>query len=199
MNASTGSLSEMVNSSVVVLTKPSVATFERYERRGNLQSALFYVGVAAIVSALIAMVGGLIGGALSDTGSALGGGLRSGLGSLLSTFVSFLLFSFTAFYVGQTQGGTGSLDEVAYSFALFIVPIQILTAVLGLVLTITIIGICLLPFLAIAGIVAYVFYAWLAVQSSMNLVDTTRTLITLGAAALVTIVGSALISSILSL
>ncbi len=52
-----GSLSEMVNSSIVVLTKPSVSTFETYERRGNLQNALIYVAIAALVAGVIGLVG----------------------------------------------------------------------------------------------------------------------------------------------
>lgn len=196
MNGSANSLGEMVNSSVNVMTKPSVATFEQYEKRGTLQKALFYVGVAALVAALIGFVGGLLIGAFSDNASALGTAFSSAFGNLVSTFINFALFSGTTYYVGKWQGGTGTLDEVAYSFALFFVPIQILTSLLGVLLTITVIGILLLPFLFIASIVGYVFWAYLAVQSSMNLRDSTKTLITLGAAALATLIGSAVISAI---
>ena len=197
MNASAGSLSEMVNSSIDVLTKPSVPTFERYERRGNLQKALFYVGVAAIVSALIAFLGGLIGGALDETRGALSTGVIAALRELVLIFVSFLVFTGTVFYVGHTQGGTGSLDEVAYSFALFYVPISVLSSVLGMVLLATLVLACLAPLVWLAAVVAYAFFAWLAVQSSMNLRNSTKTLITLGAAVLVTLVVRILINAIL--
>lgn len=196
MNGSANSLGEMVSSSVNVMTKPSVATFEQYEKRGTLQKALVYVGVAALVAAAISFVGGLLVGAFSDNASAFGTAFSSALGSFVSTFINFLLFSGTTYYVGKWQGGTGTLDEVAYSFALFFVPIQVLVSLLGVLLTITVIGILLLPFLFIASIVGYVFWAYLAVQSSMNLRDSTKTLITLGAAVLATLVGSAVISAI---
>ncbi len=196
MNGSANSLGEMVSSSVNVITKPSVATFEQYEKRGTLQKALFYVGVAAIVAAAISFAGGLLVGLFSDTRSVFGTALGSAFSSFVSTFINFLLFSGTTYYVGKWQGGTGTLDEVAYSFALFFVPIQVLTSLVGALLTVTIVGVCLLPFLFIASIVGYVFWAYLAVQSSMNLRDSAKTLITLGAAALATVVGSAIINAI---
>ena len=58
MNTSTGSLSEMINSSIVVLTKPSVSTFEQYEKRGGTRDALMYVGIAAAVAGIVAFVFG---------------------------------------------------------------------------------------------------------------------------------------------
>lgn len=181
MSASVVSLSEMVNSSIDVLRRPSVLTFERYEKRGNLQTGLLYVGIGALIA-------GLLGAS---------GGWRGMLQGALTAIISFLIFTATAYYVGRSQGGTGSLDEVAYSFALFIVPLQVLSSAVILVLAITIIGLCLVPFVGIAVIVAYAFYAWLAVQSSMNLFDSTKTLITLGAAVLATIVGSIVVGSLI--
>jgi uncharacterized membrane protein len=182
MNTSTSSLSETFNNSIAVLTKPSVATFELYERRGTLQTALIYVAIAAVVGALFGLLGGLTGA----------------LSSFVSVFVSFLLFTGTTYYVGKTQGGTGSFDEVAYTFSLFWVPLSLLATVVTIVLTITIVGICLLPIVAIAALVAQVYFAYLAVQSSMNLVDTSKVLITLGAAAVVTFLGNLIVSSILT-
>jgi hypothetical protein len=181
MNASAGSLSEMVNSSVDVLRRPSVATFERYERRGNLQKALVYVGLAA----LVALVLGLFGG------------LQNALGDAIGVFVQFLLFAGVTYYLGTNQGGTGSLDEVAYTFSLFIVPIYILSSlVLVVLLLIPILGWCLIPFALLGTVIAYVYYGYLAVQSSMNFTDTTRVLVTLGVAALVTVVGNVLINAL---
>ena len=63
-----GSVSDMINSSIVVVTKPSVSTFEMYERRGNLTSALIYVGLGAIVTAILGAIAspvGILGGILS--------------------------------------------------------------------------------------------------------------------------------------
>ncbi len=182
-----GSLSEMFNSSVTVLTKPSISTFEMYERRGNLQSALLYVGVAAVVAALFGLLGGL-----SPETSALGGAI----GGFLSVFISFLLFTGTVFYVGKSQGGTGTFDEVAYTFSLFHVPLSLIASIGTLILTITLVGICLVPFLALAVLIFEVYLGYLAVQSSMNLTDRTKAWLTLGAAAIVTFVGNILINMI---
>lgn len=182
MNASTASLSEMVNSSIAVLTRPSISTFEQYERRGTLQTALIYVGITAALAALIGLLGG-VAGAIS---------------AFISVFVQFLLFTGTTYYVGKSQGGTGSFDEVAYTFSLFWVPLSLASTIISIILTITIIGICLLPFLAIATIVAYVYFAYLAVQSSMNLTDRNKAIITLVAAGLVTLIGNLVVSSILT-
>lgn len=190
MNASTGSLSEMINSSIVVLTKPSVATFEQYERRGTLQTALIYVGVAAAVAAVVAFLFGIFGG--------LGIAVSSALSAFIGVFVNFLVFSGVTYYVGRMQGGSGSFDEVAYTFSLFMAPISVIVNILTVLLTITLVGICLLPFLAIAAVVAYVYFGYLAVQSSMNLTDRTKVFITLGAAALATIIVNALVTTILT-
>jgi hypothetical protein len=188
MNTSTSSLPEMINSSIVVLTKPSIATFEQYEKRGTLQTALIYVGVAAVVAALFGLLGGLVD---ANTGP-----VRGALGGFISVFVNFLLFTGTTYYVGKSQGGTGTFDEVAYTFSLFWVPLSLLSTVLTIVLIITIVGICLVPLVAIATLVAYVYFAYLAVQSSMNLVDRSKVWITLAAAAIVTFIGSLIVSTI---
>jgi hypothetical protein len=181
MNASAGSLAEMVNRSVDVLRNPSVATFERHEKRGTLQTALLYVAVAAVVAAIIGLLGGF----------------RGALESALIVFAQFFLFAGVTYYVGKSQGGTGTVDEVGYTFSLFMVPISVVFSVAFVVLLlIPILGWCLIPFVWLGSVLAYVYFAYLAVQSSMNLRDSTRVLITLGAAALATFVGSVLVRAI---
>jgi hypothetical protein len=175
-----GSLSEMVNSSINVLTRPSVRTFEAYERRGNLQSALIYVGVAALVAGVFGLLGGISGF----------------IGSFLGVIVNFLLFAGSVYYIGRSQGGTGTFDEVAYTFALFMAPLSLLGRILTLVFFITIIGIFFLPLLALAFVAAYVYFGYLAVQSSMNLTDRGKIWITLGGAAIITWIGNILINNI---
>jgi len=65
-------------------------------------------------------------------------------------------------YIGKTQGGTGTLDNVAYTFALFWAPISVLFAVVSLILLIPFIGIFLMPLLAVAALVINVYFAYLA-------------------------------------
>ncbi len=98
--------------------------------------------------------------------------------------------------MGRAQGGTGTFDQLAYAFSLFWVPLQIAISLLSFVLVITIVGICLLPFLGIAAIVANIYFAYLAVQSSMNLRETGKVWITLIAAGIASLVGTTLITTI---
>lgn len=180
MNVSVGLLKDMINSSVAVLRKPSIATFEQYEKRGTVQQAAVYAVLGALVASLFRSGGGFVGV----------------IGTALSLLVSFAIFVGVVYYFGKRQGGTGTLDEVAYTFALFVVPLGILWPVaLAVLLAVPILGWCLLPFAFIAVIGAYIFYGFLAVQSSMNLFNPTKSLMVLSVAALAMVVGNILISS----
>lgn len=173
-------LSEMVQHSIKVLTKPSVQSFEEFENRGTLRDALIYVAIGAAAI-------GLLG---------LAGGLTAAIGGVISTVLSFFVFTYTVQFVGKAQGGTGTLDQVAYTFALFVIPLQIVVALIGLILTITLIGIFLLPLLGLAAIAASAYFAYTAIQSSMNMTDSTKVVITLIAGVLASMVVSGIISSI---
>lgn len=177
MNTSTASLSQMVSSSIAVLSRPSIATFEQHERRGTLQNALLYLAVAGVVGAVVGFLGGLWPGGPSAIGGALSG--------FLNIFICFLLFTGTTYYVGKSQGGTGTLDEVAFTFSLFCVPLFILGSI-------PVLSVCLSPI----ALAITVYFAYLAVHSSMNLNDSAKVIITLGAAALVTIIGYTVIGII---
>ncbi|MEX2534182.1 MAG: YIP1 family protein [Trueperaceae bacterium] len=147
------SISDMLSQSRTVLTSPSVATFERFEGRGTLRDALIYVAIAAAISGVFGLSEGV------------GGFLRN----VISTLVGFLVFTYLVHWIGKQRGGTGTLDEVAYSFALFWAPLSVIFGVVTLVLLITIIGVFLLPLVALAALALNVYFGYLAVQSSMNL------------------------------
>lgn len=151
--AASSSVSEMFDQSRAVLSSPSVATFERFENRGTLRDALLYVGVAAAITGVLGLSGGL------------GGLLRN----VLATLVGFFVFTYLVYWIGKQRGGTGSLDEVAYSFALFWAPLSVIFAALTLLLLITLIGVIFLPLVGLVALAANVYFAYLAVQSSMNL------------------------------
>ena len=51
-------LSDMFPQSVAVLSKPSVATFEQFERRGGTTEAAIYVVVGAVIAALAGLLSG---------------------------------------------------------------------------------------------------------------------------------------------
>jgi hypothetical protein len=173
-------LAEMVAQSRDVITNPSVATFERYEKRGNLGTAGVYVLVAAVVAgvltALVALLSGSVGGALT--------GLIAGT---LGALTSFLIFTALVYYLGRSLGGgSGSWDEVAYSFALFAAPLSVAGAALAFIVTllgwIPVLGWIVAFAGGLAGLVvviAQIFFGYLAVQSSMNISDTGRALLVL--------------------
>lgn len=180
-----GSLSEMVNSSIVVLTRPSVSTFEAYERRGNLQNALIYVGVASVIA-------GILGAILSVNGAILGA-----LGALIGGLLGFFVFTYAVFFIGRSQGGTGTLDEVAYTFSLFVAPLTVFSAILGVIgRLIPALG-CIIGLpLALAILVAQIYFGYLAVQSSMNLRESSKAIITLVGAAVLSLIVNMIIGAI---
>jgi hypothetical protein len=160
------SINEMLNQSVTVLTKPSVQSFEQFERRGGQREGLVYVGVAAALAGIVGAVFGLVFGGITG----LIGGLIAGVvGPLLSYFV----FSFLIYTVGKSQGGTGTQDEVFYTTALYTAPILAVTGVVG---AIPIIGCLFLPVSLVLGIYQ-IYLGYLAARSSMNL-DQNKAIIT---------------------
>lgn len=177
----TDTIMNMVSQSIQVLSKPSVATFEQYENQGTLREAVIYVLVASIIT-------GLLG---------LGSGLSGFLSGIIGTIVGFLVFTYLVHYVGKAQGGTGTLDNVAYTFALFWAPINVLVAAVSLILLITLIGIFLIPLLVIVALVINVYFAYLAVQSSMNLRESGKIWVTLVVAFVGTLLASMVIAAIL--
>ena len=162
------SVTEMIHQSRAVLSRPGVATFERYESRGTLQNALVYVALAAALTGLFGLSEGL------------GGFVRN----ILVTLIGFSVFTYFVYWLGKRRGGSGTLDEVAYTFALFWAPLSVLFAVVTLLLVVTLVGVVFLPFVGLAALAANVYFAYLAVQSSMNLRGGATTWAVLGLAAL---------------
>ena len=171
---------DMINQSMEVLSKRDVPTFEKYEDKGTVREAIIYIGLAAILS-------GLLG---------LGGGIGGFLNGIISTILGFLVFTYVVFYFGKTQGGTGSFDQVAYSFALFWAPLAVLFAAVTLVLVVTLIGLIFVPLVAIVAIAANVYFAYMAVQSSMNLRESNKIWITLVVAFVATVVAQLIIGRV---
>jgi hypothetical protein len=153
-------LKEMARQSVGVLTRPSVRTFELFERAGTLPQGVTYVAVTSLLVGVVAF----IANALPI--------INNGLGfweSVLMSLFGYLSYVFTVHAVGRAQGGTGTLNEVAYTFALFWGPLAILFALLQASLVITVVGILLLWLVPVIQLVVNTFFAYTGVQSSMNL------------------------------
>ncbi len=190
-------LAEMVAQSRDVITNPSVATFERYEKRGNLGTAGVYVLVAAVIAgvlnALLALLSGNVSGAISGL-----------VGGTLGALAGFLAFTGLVYYLGRNIGnGSGTWDEVAYTFALFIAPLSVVGA--ALIFVVSLLGwIPVLGWLvALAGLavgiivlVAQIYFGYLAVQSSMNIADTSKALIVLVLAGLGTFIVQLVLASL---
>jgi hypothetical protein len=175
------SVGDMVNQSREVLTKRDTATFETFENKGGLREALVYMAIAAAITGVFGL------------GDGVGGFVRG----ILSTLIGFFVFTYLVFFIGKQQGGTGTLDQVAYSFALFYAPLTIIFAAITLILVITLVGILLVPVLGILAIVANIYFAYLAVQSSMNLTQNSKIWITLILAGLGSLAVSFLLSGLL--
>lgn len=183
------SLPEMVAQSREVLTSPSVPTFERYEHRGTITNAAIYVGVAALIAGLLGI---------------FTGGFMGFVGGLLSALAQFFVFTGMVYFLGKSlYHGTGTWDEVAYTFSLFIAPLIVLSAALGLIVLlfvwIPLLGFLVAIFGFLVGLVlmlVQVYYAYLAVQSSMNLRDQTQALITLVLAYIGTLVVMGIVAAI---
>ncbi|GAA0498338.1 YIP1 family protein [Deinococcus depolymerans] len=159
------SVQDMFAQSTAVLTQPSPVTFERYERRGGLQSALTYVMLAAVVSAVIAAVFSFLHSDVTFFGQLFS--------RLIGVPVGFLMFTGAVYLIGRTLfRGTGTYPEVAYTFALFYVPISIVMTLIGVI---PILG----WLVSLALSLVLVYFGFLAVQSSMNLRDQTQAAVTL--------------------
>jgi hypothetical protein len=151
------SISEMLNQSVTVLTKPSVQSFEQYEKRGGMREAIIYIGVAAVLAGIAGLVFGLIGG--------IGGAVIGLITGLLRPLIGFFVFAYALYFMGKQQGGTGTQDEVFYTCALYVAPLLAITGVVG---AIPIIGCIFLPVSLVLGLYQ-IYLGYLAARSSMNL------------------------------
>ena len=160
------SINEMLNQSVTVITKPSVQSFEQFERRGGQREALIYVGAAAALAGIVGGVFGLLTGGI--------GGLLAGLlAGIILPLVGYFVFSFLIYTIGKSQGGTGTQDEVFYTTALYTAPILAINGVIG---AIPLLNCLLLPATFLLGLYQ-IYLGYLATRSSMNL-DQNKAIIT---------------------
>lgn len=194
MTSTSVQLSEMVAQSRDVISNPSVSTFERYERRGSVGSAGVYVGVAAAVAGVLSFVAALLPWVDGNPFGAL-------IGGVIGALVQFFVFTGMVYYLGRNMaGGSGSWNEVAYTFALFIAPLTIASAVVGFVVSllgaIPLLGLLVIFagfLIGLLFLVVQAYFAYLAVQSSMNIHDPSKALLTLVLAVVATFVIQAIL------
>lgn len=174
------SVGEMVAQSRDVITNPSVTTFERYERRGSIGNAAVYIGIAAAIAGVFGFIAALMPWVPGNPFGAL-------IGGVLGALVGFFVFTGMVFFLGKNiAGGSGSWDEVAYTFSLFIAPLTVASAAVTFIVqllgAIPLLGglIALLGgLIGLVFLVVQAYFAYLAVKSSMNILDQTKAIITL--------------------
>jgi hypothetical protein len=172
---------QMLNASRAILLRPSVATFEEYER-DDLGWALIYTLIAAVAAAILRAVGGLLQRAaleqqMANLEQQLGNSpmlpfIRSMIGggglvftlifTLFATVIGFFLGVGIIYLLGRAFGGTGTFGEMAYDIALYSAPIAVLGALLGII---PIVG----SLAALALGIYEIYLYWLSVQAGMNL------------------------------
>src|SRR5918911_1472684 len=109
------SIQRMLAQSLDVLTHPQARLFYVYSARSSDSDALTYVAIAAFLTAIFSM---LITGFGSATGL---------LWSIIDELFAFYIFAGVIYFIAKQRGGMGSFDMITYTFALFYVPIQVLT------------------------------------------------------------------------
>jgi hypothetical protein len=178
---------QMLNASRAILLRPSVATFEEYERN-DLTWALIYTAIAAVATAILSAIGFVIrgpaneaalqqfqdqfggGGQLPPGVAALAGGgsLTAGIiAALFGAIIGFFIWTGIIYLLGRAFGGTGAFGELAYDVALFSAPLTVLN---GLVSVISIGPLaCLTVIVTIALGIYNLYLSWLSIQAGMNL------------------------------
>ena len=170
-------LGEMLQQSIKVMTKPSVQTFEEFENRGTMRDALIYVAVGAAIIGLLGLAGGI-----GPPSAALSARCWDFLCSC-----TWCISSESAGRYGHAGSGRVHLFAVLDSLtnrrrggwpgASHYPDRDFLAAVTS-----------------IAALVVSVYFAYLATQSSLNMTDTTKLVITL----LAGLIASGVVSSIVT-
>ncbi|HMQ29320.1 MAG TPA: Yip1 family protein [Chloroflexaceae bacterium] len=160
---------EMINGSIAVLTKPSVATFEEHERN-NLTWALIYSVIAGVINAIIAAIAASLGlnqPAMTGLDPEMAAAAQPSIigaifGAIIFTVLVLLISWGITYLLGRAFGGTGQFGELAYGLSLFGAPLLVIGSILNLI-----------PFVGwIAGLALAIYnlyLTYLAIQSGMNL------------------------------
>jgi hypothetical protein len=145
----------MFNGSMAVIRRPSVSTFEEYEKN-DLQSATIYIAIAAAINGVLAALSAAI---QRTPGVSLIGAL---IGGVLFSLIGFYIYMGIVYLLGRAFGGTGNFGELAYDISLFSAPLSVVGSLLNLI-----------PFLGpIAAFVLglyQLYLTYLGIQSGLNL------------------------------
>jgi hypothetical protein len=182
-----------------VLTRPSVPTFDAEQPAANWQTILISLVILGVVAAVAQFIGSLeIRGVttLPIPGSAgvpiHANPIRDAFGGLIGAFIGFFVISGILYVSAKIFGGQGSFLSQSWLLSLFYVPLNLITAVAGLI-----------PF--VGGIVAFaafvysVYLAVLAIASAHRMPTGRATAAVLLPLAIVFVVACALIVALAAL
>ena len=150
-------LSRMLRQSFDAMLHPDVRVFNYYGVRASDSETLLYATVGAT---LVALLNALTFGNLSIIGLAY---------FVVYQLLAFYIFAGIAYFVGRQFGGMGGFPTVAYTFALFYVPILVLPALVIWLLSLLHIAPPPLILVWLFQLVAWGLYAYLAVQAALYL------------------------------
>lgn len=113
----------MMNTSMMVLTKPSKASFESAKGSVNTTNTLIGLAVAGAIA-------GLLGGLRSGSAGAIVTGLIVGA---IVWVIGYYIGTAILWVVAKVLGGKGDLMLQANLLATFVVPLIVVNAILGLI------------------------------------------------------------------
>src|SRR5262245_53060011 len=148
-------LTRMLRQSADVMLHPSVRTFNYYSARASDSETLLY---ATIGAALVGLANSALAGSLNPIALVY---------AVINQLFEFYLFAGISYFVGRQFGGIGSFPTVAYTFALFYVPILVLAAALTWALALLPIGPSLAWLVGLLQLAALAFFGFQAVQAAL--------------------------------
>jgi hypothetical protein len=128
--AATGfDLQALIQRYITVLRNPGVATFSAEAPYANWQDIWIGLVALAVVRAVFGYITALEYRAVGGSGWSFG----NVIGSLITTFIAFFVVAGIAHLLSRLFGSTASFLPYAYALSLFLVPIGIIQAVVGIV------------------------------------------------------------------
>lgn len=172
---------QMLAASLAVLRRPSVSTFEEFER-DDLGAATVYVLLGALLSGILGVIAYVIQRPFIEQRLRqrppdqpfafdpvlMPGSLPAALGgNLIGALLGFFIFLALVFLLGRAFGGTGTFGQLAYDISLFWAPLAVIRALISLI---AIGPLSILSGLALFAVGIYNLYlTYLGIQSGMNL------------------------------
>ncbi|MEN9937788.1 MAG: hypothetical protein RLZZ387_4367 [Chloroflexota bacterium] len=205
---------QMLNGSIAVLTRPSVATFEEHERN-DLGWGLIYAAIGAVISAVLGAIGAAVAppppppdpATMEQLESTPFEGLATGaaaqpsilgaiIGALTIGLLGFLIYLAIVYFIGRAFGGSGQFGELAYDISLFYTPLALLNGLISLIVSAVPVLACLTWVISLAAFGYNLYLTYLGIQAGMN-VPKDKALITMVIVAVIGLVVACVLGAIL--